>query len=104
MVEQLPLPARERAQAYVAAADERRPGLIGALYLVGSVAMDDFQPEVSDVDFIALTEHRVTEHDLAELKWVHTRVAESGHPVFEGQWSRGVASCGERCRSSKVRY
>jgi len=80
------------------------PGLIGALYLVGSVAMDDFQPEVSDVDFIALTEHRVTEHDLAELKWVHTRVAESGHPVFEGQWSRGVASCGERCRSSKVRY
>jgi Domain of unknown function (DUF4111)/Nucleotidyltransferase domain len=41
--------------AYLEQADRLAPGLVQGLYLQGSVALDDYRPGVSDIDFVAVT-------------------------------------------------
>jgi hypothetical protein len=45
---------------YLALVDAAAPGVVEGLYLVGSVALDDFHPRASDVDFIAVPTARRT--------------------------------------------
>ena len=72
---------------YLQIADAALPGLVEGLYLVGSTALGDFQPAVSDVDFIAVTPKRITDHQRQALAKVHAEVAaESGLPAFEGPY------------------
>ncbi|MEU4219928.1 nucleotidyltransferase domain-containing protein [Actinoplanes sp. NPDC026623] len=40
---------------YLALADRHAPGLVEGLYLQGSVALGDYRPGVSDIDFVAVT-------------------------------------------------
>lgn len=40
---------------YLRVVDEEAPGLVEGLYLVGSVALGEFRPHTSDVDFVAVT-------------------------------------------------
>lgn len=47
------------------------PGLLRGLYLVGSAALDDFQPGRSDVDGVAVTTRPVAPSDHAALHDVH---------------------------------
>ncbi|MBO0803406.1 MAG: nucleotidyltransferase domain-containing protein [Nocardiopsaceae bacterium] len=70
---------------YLELADEAVPGLVEGLYLVGSVALDDFRPGVSDVDFIAVSPAPPDEESARALAAVHARLrAEPGLPAFEG--------------------
>jgi predicted nucleotidyltransferase len=55
-------------------------GLLG-LYLHGSLAYGDFDPETSDIDFLVVTQGRLTEADLAALKEMHTRLR-AGSPEW----------------------
>jgi hypothetical protein len=82
----IPEPARERASAFLSAIDEARPGLVTGLYLIGSIAYGDFQPGVSDVDFMAVTATTPTEADRTALRSAHAAVTALGEPVFEGQY------------------
>lgn len=50
-------------------------GLVG-LYLYGSAVSGGFDPGVSDVDLVAVTERMVEDLDLTELESVHRRVVE----------------------------
>lgn len=52
----LPPRARDLVDRYTDRMDRARPGLLQGLYLVGSIALDDFHDEVSDVDFVAVAE------------------------------------------------
>jgi len=45
---------------------------IEGLYLVGSVALDDFRPHASDIDFVAVTREPLTDKEIAALTRVHT--------------------------------
>ncbi len=49
----LPVPVAEALAAWTDAHDEVAPGLIEGLYLVGSVALDDWTPH-SDIDIVAV--------------------------------------------------
>ena len=57
---------------YLAAVDERAPGLVTGFYLVGSVALGDFHATTSDIDFVAVTDR----HPAPELASV---------PRFDGR-------------------
>jgi hypothetical protein len=70
---------------YLALADAAAPGVVAGLYLVGSVALDDFHPRSSDVDFIAVSSAPMSESSRQALASVHADLAaETGRPAFEG--------------------
>ncbi|GAA4599929.1 putative nucleotidyltransferase [Actinoplanes octamycinicus] len=45
----------EIAESFLRRADDLAPGLVEGFYLQGSVALGDYRPGVSDVDFVAVT-------------------------------------------------
>ncbi|GJD72248.1 aminoglycoside adenylyltransferase domain-containing protein [Methylobacterium goesingense] len=58
--------------------------VVRGLYLVGSVALDDFRPGASDIDFVAMLDREPTARDCAALERVHVGLAEAGGPCFDG--------------------
>lgn len=46
---------KDVTDAYLHLADAEAPGLIEGLYLTGSAVLDDFRPNTSDIDFVAVT-------------------------------------------------
>lgn len=71
--------------AYLEAIDAAAPALIEGLYLVGSVALDDFRPHRSDIDFVAVMARRPDAADLAVLTRAHARLQQRRRrPYFDG--------------------
>ncbi|MBB2960977.1 aminoglycoside adenylyltransferase domain-containing protein [Methylobacterium sp. R2-1] len=64
-------------------ASEGGPKLRG-LYLVGSVALGDFRPGRSDIDFVALLDGPADEAETEALARVHAALARAGGPHFDG--------------------
>jgi hypothetical protein len=70
---------------YLALVDAVAPGVVEGLYLVGSVALDDFHPRSSDVDFIAVSSAPVNEGSRPALASVHADLAaQASWPAFDG--------------------
>ncbi|MBF8193328.1 DUF4111 domain-containing protein [Nonomuraea sp. K274] len=65
-------------ETYLSVADAAAPGLVEGLYLEGSAALDDYRPDTSDVDFVAVT---AQEPPIEVLERIHTGLG--AHP-FEG--------------------
>lgn len=78
----IPAVAEQTTADCLRAVDEACPGLVEGLYLTGSVALDDFHPGASDVDFVAVTAKPLGEAELSTLDAVHRRLP--ARPVFEG--------------------
>jgi Domain of unknown function (DUF4111) len=77
--------ARRVVARYLEVGDARCPGIVEGLYLLGSLALGDFQPEVSDVDFVAVTTEALDDRCQEALAAVHAEVrAEADLPAFEG--------------------
>ena len=68
--ESIPPDARHMAEQWLAVHDEVAPGLVEGLYLVGSLALDDWQPR-SDIDVVVFTADPATESDAAALEAAH---------------------------------
>jgi hypothetical protein len=51
--------------AYLESVDHALPGFVDKLYIVGSAALDAWQPGVSDVDTVIFTSRVPTDADLA---------------------------------------
>jgi hypothetical protein len=67
------------------AIDAEAPALIEGLYLVGSVALGDFRPRHSDVDFVAVTADQLDSPGYAALERAHGRLnARRPRPFFDG--------------------
>jgi hypothetical protein len=82
---QLPGPVQHVVDAYLATIRTEAAGLVEGLYLVGSVALDDFQPHSSDIDFVAVTARLLQPDEVATLARVHTRLrAQQPRPFFDG--------------------
>lgn len=86
-------------EAFLAEADAALPGLVQGLYLVGSVAMDDFRwgselacrapsgAACSDIDFIAVTAGTLSTSRMALLRRVHRQVARRHRrPMLDGRY------------------
>lgn len=81
----LPTPVQATVDAYRRALHDEAPGLVEGLYLVGSVALDDFQPHTSDIDFVAVTASRLQPRQVEALGRVHAALrARQRRPFFDG--------------------
>ncbi|MFD0970331.1 aminoglycoside adenylyltransferase domain-containing protein [Plantactinospora endophytica] len=70
---------------YLAIVDAELPGRVEGLYLVGSVALDDFRPGVSDVDFVAVTAEPLLPDAARAVGRTHARMARRHRrPHFDG--------------------
>ena len=49
-----------------------------ALYLTGSLAIGDFDPATSDIDFVAVTAVHLASEEIAGLERMHAAIAQSG--------------------------
>ncbi len=84
---ELPDKAQRAISCYLQAVDAALPGLVEGLYVIGSTALGDFQPEVSDVDFAAVTGQPLTGEQRQALAAVHAEVAgKPGLPALEGPY------------------
>lgn len=61
----------EVVETYLATMDAKRPGLVQGYHLVGSAALDDFAPGVSDINFVAVTASPLRAEDLVAVAEVH---------------------------------
>ncbi|MBB6170258.1 hypothetical protein HNR23_000318 [Nocardiopsis mwathae] len=76
---------QDLVQAFLHNVDSEAPGLVEGLYLTGSVALDDFRPHSSDVDFVAVTARPLTDADLDALRRAHARTrSQVRRPQFNG--------------------
>lgn len=83
----LPPPVQFVVEDFLEQADALVPGLLEGLYLVGSVALDDFRPHRSDIDFVAVTADRPDAASLVALQRVHVRLQERWRrPFFDGMY------------------
>jgi hypothetical protein len=65
--------------------DAEAPGLVEGFYLLGSVALGDFRPRESDVDFVAVAAARPDAVALPALRRVHARMrGRYPRPHFDG--------------------
>jgi hypothetical protein len=70
---------------FLEAIDAEAPGLVEGLYLAGSVALGDFRPGRSDVDFVAVTADRIDLAGCAALERAHAQHgARWQRPFFDG--------------------
>ncbi|MEU7003044.1 nucleotidyltransferase domain-containing protein [Nonomuraea sp. NPDC046570] len=89
--------------AFLELADRHAPGLVEGLYLQGSIALGDYRPGVSDIDFVAVTNGRP---DAGALRRVHADLrARHPAPMFDGiyvTWDDLRRAPGERPRGPAV--
>jgi hypothetical protein len=84
-VVRLPPPVDDIVSDYLELAHLEAPGLIQGLYLVGSVALADFRPRTSDIDFVAVTGPPPEGPALRALARVHGELrARWPRPSFDG--------------------
>lgn len=82
---QLPTLPRAIVDRYLQAADAALPDRVTALYLVGSLALDDYRQDSSDVDFVTVTRDPLTEEELAQVEAIHSIIdAAWTTPRFSG--------------------
>lgn len=97
----MPVPdvAARACETFLSELDSRAPGLIEGLYLCGSIALDDFHPPGSDVDFVAVLAGQPDADGLAALAAAHAAVRRR-HPgvTFEGtHLTRDDLAIGPEC-------
>ena len=56
------------------------PGLLNGFYLYGSIALEAFHPQKSDIDFLAIINRPCTETDIRQLADIHQIIA-THYPV-----------------------
>jgi len=72
-------------RCYLATIDAEAPGLIEGFYLVSSVALGDFRPHESDVDFVAVMADRPDPAMIDALRRMHRHIQNRyPRPYFDG--------------------
>lgn len=74
MADSLPRPVHEALTFYLERMNEQQEDLLQGFYLYGSIALGDYYAHCSDIDFIAITEKRLTDSQYACVSNVHKEV------------------------------
>ncbi len=83
----LPHRVQPVVDAYLESVDAAAPGLVEGLYLTGSIALGEFRPHTSDIDFLAVTSTHPDASALAALRRAHTRLRNRcPRPFFDGRY------------------
>lgn len=95
-MEALPVEVRTTVSSYLFLVDQHLPGRVEGLYLVGSVALNDFQPGRSDIDFVAVASTPLAPTELRRLGQVHRELRRNARgPKLDGiyvSWGELAAS------------
>ncbi len=70
----LPCEVLATMSAYARLVDDKLPERIRGLYLSGSLALGDYQPGRSDIDFVAVSDSALQPSELGMLRLVHTEL------------------------------
>jgi Nucleotidyltransferase domain len=70
--------------AHLACLDDALPGLVEGLYLGGSVALGDYRPGTSDVDFVAVCSRPLCPRDYDHLASAHALVGAMSATRYDG--------------------
>jgi hypothetical protein len=82
---ELPAEVERAVSSYLQLIDKRVPELLEGLYLTGSIALDDFRPNQSDIDFVAITSNTLNKYEIQEILQVHKLLLNSNnYPYFDG--------------------
>lgn len=80
---EIPTAVRSSIDRWLMHHDRVAPGLIEGLYLVGSVALGDWQPD-SDIDVVAFTADPATDEDAELLRTAHEAAAADVETAIDG--------------------
>lgn len=62
-------------ECYLLRISQRLPSFFDSFYIVGSIALEEFNPHFSDVDFVAVIHHQATCDEIEALRDIHAEVA-----------------------------
>jgi len=89
---------------YINLFNEHLPETIAGLYLHGSIALNAFVEDSSDIDFITLTNRRLTEEDSEALSYIHTTIANKyKKPEMDGVYAI-QEDIGKLCNGNNPSY
>lgn len=89
---------------YINLFNEHLPKTFEGLYLHGSIALNAFVEDSSDIDFITLTNRRLTEKDSEALSYIHTTIANKyKKPEMDGVYALHE-DIGKLCNGKKPSY
>lgn len=74
MNNRLPEVLTPTSESYIFQVNQQLPNFLSAFYIVGSIALDEFNPHFSDVDFVAVTNHLATDGEIEVLRQTHQEV------------------------------
>jgi hypothetical protein len=80
----VPAEAAALVSEHLAALDRELPDLVQGLYLTGSVALGDFKPGISDVDFVAVISRRIASAGHEAIAAIHRRLSQVSIPSYDG--------------------
>ncbi|MBT2682314.1 nucleotidyltransferase domain-containing protein [Bacillus sp. ISL-37] len=72
---EIPMIVEKVLKDYINLFNEHLPETIEGLYIHGSIALNAYVEDSSDIDFITLTNRRLTEEDSEALSSIHTTIA-----------------------------
>ena len=103
--EPIPDLARSVVDRYLDLADHHLPERLVGLYLVGSIALGDFAPGRSDVDFVAVLDDPASDATIDALETVHAAVDAFGDlPKLDGFYVSHSAFAGEPESANPVAF
>ena len=70
----IPEPVQPIIKDYVRLIEQRLVGLINGSYILGSIALGEFNEYFSDIDFITVLSHRTSPIDLEHLRKIHQSI------------------------------
>src|SRR5580765_949239 len=70
----LPSEVSATMSTYIGLVDDKLPDRIRGLYLAGSVALDDYRPGRSDIDFVAVSDTALQPAELEMLRQAHSEM------------------------------
>jgi len=73
----LPVVVKTVLNDYITLFHERLPSTLEGLYIQGSIALNAYVNDSSDIDFIAITNHRLSGEEMEVLSEVHSMIASS---------------------------
>lgn len=77
MYQHIPKPIQPILDKYVLLANQDLPNLINGFYIVGSIALDGFNERFSDIDFVAVLNHRASLTETEKLRNLHQIIEKS---------------------------
>jgi hypothetical protein len=82
MDQRIPKPVQPILESYVSSANAALPDLIQSVYIVGSIALGEFNERFSDIDFITVLNHKISQIEFEKLRDIHKAITKI-HPSWK---------------------